>query len=635
MMKKLLILMAWVVCTATSLWQANAQQKEFDVVVNLSDAGKLYDEAPPARWEETATSVKIIGKLNSSDLRTLRQFCGSDEYGASYPHGSVRRIDLSEATIVPGGIYYIRVDDQGTMREYVVDKDKPNMLPDKLFYMCTSIESLTLPKNITSIGIGAFWKCIKLKEIIIPDEVTHIYATAFGVCDALGSIKLPSKLTHLGNYAFTYCKSLKELTIPEGVKEMHRRVFEQTPSLKAIHLPKTMDSFDEDAFYGAVGLEEITIPEGIGIIPKSCFGYCRVLNKVTFPATVSIIEDQAFEDDTALKTIVFGEGLREIKIAAFRNCAAIDKLNISNGLQKIANEVFSSCTGVKEIHFGTELKEIGEKAFWHNHSLEKVAFPENLELIDYAAFSECKELREVDFGKSKAQLVQNPFLGCFALERFTVDAGNTAFSVHEDVLYSSDRKKLYSYPNARSNKVLKMPEETIETDDFSLWFCTNLEGVEFSPNFAKMGARTFCGSKNIKQITVKTATPIENKYSDDPFEGLSRSACTLFVPKGSKDAYATSPLWKDFSIVEAETTALDLFPEKAQAKLCTTPEGWELINLPNECKEARLMSIDGQTLAVAAPQYGKVVFAAPSQGKDSYIVVVLGGTTPLVFKAIR
>ena len=43
--------MAWVVCSVASLWHANAQEENFDAVVNLSDAGKLYDEAPDNIWE--------------------------------------------------------------------------------------------------------------------------------------------------------------------------------------------------------------------------------------------------------------------------------------------------------------------------------------------------------------------------------------------------------------------------------------------------------------------------------------------------------------------------------------------------------------------------------------------------------
>ena len=56
-----------------------------------------------------------------------------------------------------------------------------------------------------------------MKEVVIPDEVTEIQSTAFGVCDALETIQLPSKLKTMGNYVFTYCAKLKEVAIPDGV----------------------------------------------------------------------------------------------------------------------------------------------------------------------------------------------------------------------------------------------------------------------------------------------------------------------------------------------------------------------------------------------------------------------------------
>ena len=633
MMKKLLVLMAWVVCSVASLWHANAQEENFDAVVNLSEAGKLYDEAPDNIWEETAVSVKIIGKLNSYDLRVLRQFCGSDEYGTKRPHASVRRIDLSEATIVPGGgTYYIRVEDLGNMREYVVDETQPDMLPEKLFYGCSTIESLTLPKHIRSIGIGAFFKCENLKEVIIPDEVTHIYATVFGACPVLEEIKLPSKLEFLGNYAFTHCRALKEITIPEGVKEIRHNSFDQTDALKVINLPQEMETFDESAFFGATGLEELVVPKGIKTIPTSCFGYCTALQKITFPTTVESVANEAFEGDAALKTVVFAEGLKTIGVAAFRNCSSIEKLNFPNSLESIATDAFLSCEKVKEITFGSGLKEIKEKSFWHNHAVEKISFPESLTEIGYAAFSECLGLKEVNFGRSAASFSGNPFLGCFGLERFTADEGNTAYAAKEGVLYTKNLTKLLAYPNM-SNKVCKMPDATTTIDDFAFWYCTNLEEVEFSPNFAAFGERAFCGSKNIKKITVKTATPVESAFVDDVFEGINRSECILMVPQGSKSAYLASPLWKDFKITEM--TALAPVAWGADVALRTTSEGWEVVNLPQESKEVRLLDLEGRLLAVATPQAGRVLFSISAGEENPCIIVVMGGATPLVFKAVR
>ncbi len=151
----------------------------FDVVYT-NVAGQLQEDGPIEMWE-SATSIKIKGELNGSDLEYIRQFCGSDEYASVIPHERIRKLDLSEARIVPGGVYYIKVDDQGTMREYVVPEGQETLLPDKLFYHCCSIEELVLPKNIREIGIGTFWKCVDYRSSIIPDEVTHINHRLWGV----------------------------------------------------------------------------------------------------------------------------------------------------------------------------------------------------------------------------------------------------------------------------------------------------------------------------------------------------------------------------------------------------------------------------------------------------------------------
>ena len=73
----------------------------------------------------------------------------------------------------------------------------------------------TIPKKVTSIGIGAFFDCSRLKKIIIPSGVKSI-----------------------GKSAFRGCSSLTELTIPSGVKEIQyiRGSFWECDSLKNLKM---------------------------------------------------------------------------------------------------------------------------------------------------------------------------------------------------------------------------------------------------------------------------------------------------------------------------------------------------------------------------------------------------------------
>lgn len=594
----------------------------FDVVYT-NVAGRLQEDGPVEMWE-SATSIKIKGELNGSDLRVIRQFCGSDEYAAEVPHARIRKLDLSEARIVPGGVYYIKVDDQGTMREYVVPEGQETLLPDKLFYHCCSIEELVLPKNIREIGIGAFWKCIKLQKLSIPDEVTRINSTAFGVCNALEQITLPRDLEYLGGYAFTYCANLKEVTIPEGVKVLNKRLFDNATSLTKVQLPSRMDAFEPEAFLGAEALQSVTIPNGIKTIPSSCFDGCRALLEVTIPADVERIEETAFQDNNLLHTVHFSEGLKTIGLDAFKNCRSLKQLELPNSLQEIALGAFQECESIASIKFGSGLTHIGEKAFWHCHALQLLELPSSLEQLDYAAFAELMNLERVTIGAAAPLWGQNPFLGCLKLKEFVVSDDNTAFATQEGVLYSKDFITLYAYPAGRTETALRLHDKAQTIEDFAFWFAPKLAEVTFPEHFTLLGNTPFAGCKSLKRLTMLTTTPPQSSYENDPFEGVDRSQCELIVPKGSKADYEQSPIWRGFKI--SEDTAIDAIPTE-HIELAVDGSSWRLSGIPSSYQTARVVDLTLRTLAEYPIADTTMAIDHTAMPSGSYLIILEGSTT--------
>lgn len=594
----------------------------FDVVYT-NVAGRLQEDGPIEMWE-SATSIKIKGELNGSDLRVIRQFCGSDEYAAEVPHERIRKLDLSEARIVPGGVYYIKVDDQGTMREYVVPEGQETLLPDKLFYHCCSIEELVLPKNIREVGIGAFWKCIKLQKLSIPDEVTRINSTAFGVCNALEQITLPRDLEYLGGYAFTYCANLKKVTIPEGVKVLNKRLFDGATSLTKVQLPSQMDSFEPEAFLGAEALQSVTIPNGIKTIPASCFDGCRALLEVTIPADVERIDETAFQDNNLLHTVHFSEGLKTIGLDAFKNCRSLKQLELPNSLQEIAMGAFQECESIASIKFGSGLTLIGEKAFWHCHALKQLELPSSLEQIDYAAFAESMNLEQVNLGAATPLWGQNPFLGCLKLKAFAVSDDNTDFATQDGVLYSKDFTTLYAYPAGRTETALRLHDKTQTVEDFAFWFAPKLAEVTFPEEFAILGNTPFGGCKSLKRLTMLTTTPPQSTYDNDPFEGVDRSQCQLIVPKGSKGDYEQSPIWRGFKI--AEDTAIDAIPTD-RIELAVDGSFWRLSGIPSSYQIARVVDLTLRTLAEYPLADTTVAIDHTTIPSGSYLIILEDGST--------
>lgn len=100
------------------------------------------------------------------------------------------------------------------------DSYQVTSLADEAFWGCVNIVSITLPDGLTTIGDEAFFSCERLSEIIIPSHVGDIGNNAFYSCVALSYVKIPTSVTEINPYAFFGCTNLSKVVIysVEGAK---------------------------------------------------------------------------------------------------------------------------------------------------------------------------------------------------------------------------------------------------------------------------------------------------------------------------------------------------------------------------------------------------------------------------------
>ena len=90
---------------------------------------------------------------------------------------------------------------------------------------CNMLQDVSIGKNVTSIGIYAFYNCYSLANVTIPTGVTSIGDSAFYNCYSLASITIPTGVTSISSYAFSGCYSLANVTIPTGVTSISSYAF--------------------------------------------------------------------------------------------------------------------------------------------------------------------------------------------------------------------------------------------------------------------------------------------------------------------------------------------------------------------------------------------------------------------------
>lgn len=78
---------------------------------------------------------------------------------------------------------------------------KINTIGDSAFELCCKLRSVTLPRNLTTIGACAF-RGSGLSSVLIPSSVTSIGEDAFLSCTRLKTIHVRAH-----SYAERYCKS--------------------------------------------------------------------------------------------------------------------------------------------------------------------------------------------------------------------------------------------------------------------------------------------------------------------------------------------------------------------------------------------------------------------------------------------
>ena len=259
--KGLFLTVLFVLLGSTAIQAADDGLITTQVTLELDEAGTLPNKIAVSR-KNLITNLKIVGKINGTDLKFIREMAGCD-FNGKETDGKLSILDLSDAKIVEGGSAYYSDRDDGFI---YTSNDK---LGDYAFYGCSGLTSLTLPSSVTEIGEHAFLNCRGLTNFTIPSGVTKIGAGAFFCCYGLISLTLPSSVTAIGSQAFNACSELTSIyaymeKLPETGSNLFLGCDEKNCT---VYVPKgTGDAyfwssfgfFDNIVEFDATGIDKVT-----------------------------------------------------------------------------------------------------------------------------------------------------------------------------------------------------------------------------------------------------------------------------------------------------------------------------------------------------------------------------------------
>ncbi|MBQ4358619.1 MAG: leucine-rich repeat domain-containing protein, partial [Paludibacteraceae bacterium] len=139
------------------------------------------------------------------------------------------------------------------------------------FYSRSGLTSITIPNSVTSIGSHAFSCCEGLASVTIGNSVTSIGSSPFWNSTGLTSINVAEdNLNYASIDGVLYSKDKKTLrvypqgktgsfTIPNGVTSIGSTAFGICTGLTSVTIPNSVTSIGRQAFYNFTGLTSMTV----------------------------------------------------------------------------------------------------------------------------------------------------------------------------------------------------------------------------------------------------------------------------------------------------------------------------------------------------------------------------------------
>ena len=225
---------------------------------------------------------------------------------------------------------------------------------------------------VVRIGNYAFRYASSLETITIPSTVTSIGEEAFSR-SSLETVNFEedSQLETIGRYAFSWASSLETITIPSSVTSIGRYAFNSTSSLTNINIPSNVTSIERRTF-DTSSLETITFEEDSQLETIGDYAFARTsLTTINIPSNVTSIGEDAFRNITSLETVTFEEDsqLETIRRRAFSNATSLTSINIPSSVTFIGHSAFHRLLSLTSINIPSSVISIGNGAIGGSSSL--------------------------------------------------------------------------------------------------------------------------------------------------------------------------------------------------------------------------------------------------------------------------
>ena len=545
-------------------------------------------------------------------------------------------------------------------------------------------EEYLMPENVTVVASGAFYQTPQmpdgslvvnsLKKIQCSPNLTQISQMAFQYCISVESVTLPLALKSIGQYAFDGMNSLKDIYY-EGTEEDKAAIqigsynnkllnaawhyeslgpdvsptatpepspttaptatpeptpIEPDPTVAPTSTPKPTDpptpdptstpdatstpvprGWDYDLTDGTLtisgkgvltgyssasqapwyderaNVQRIVIEDGITSVGDFDFYGMPNLTSVTLADSVVRIGEYAFKNCTALENVEFPANLTDIEESAFYGCTAFDTITIPASVETIGNYAFARCAGVSTINFEGSAPEIGNYTF--SGVTASVNYPEE--------DSSWNDKTKKNYGGKL--LWDEPLAWELKDGVLTIadDSCMTAYGSAAEVPWNNKRSDItrvvlkdgvtkiadFAFYGCENLTSVEIPAGVISIGDYAFKKCSSLSDVTLPEALTNVGESAFYGCTSLTEITIPAAVTKIGDYAFARDTSLSSITFNGNAPKIADHAFsgvtANASCTDNWTDADKQSYGGKLTWNSADNKLpCGKETYWEIVD---------------------------------------------------------
>lgn len=339
----------------------------------------------------------------------------------------------------------------------------------------------------------------------------------------------------------------------------------------------TVTSIDSEAFWGCSSVTGISIPNSISSIDGSAFKDCNKIKKVELDCNTI---GAWFNGITSITDVVLGSNVHTIGSSAFKDCTSLENLKVSDktetiysdafentlwaanqpdGLLIINNCLFGSTNVVSgKIVIPDNVTVIGTTGIWvgtatqgvfqGNNNITDVIIHDKVTAIGGNAFYGCSSITDIVIPNSVTTIGDGAFYKCSSLK---------SVKISDNVKYLGGGFSYGVFESCASLENVVIPN-SVEYLGGIFYGCIGLKSVTLGSGVRHINSEIFNSCKSLSSII--SYIPADSLVVPSGFYehiryfnlyGVDVENCTLYVPHGATEKYASTDGWSVFkNIVE-------------------------------------------------------------------------------------